>query len=78
MCHEQYVGAPVLLVDVRIVFGVGLEVERSERGVVGGDAGGGGGQVVVAEVLLQQVRVRRELHALVVATTLKRKGQYVS
>ena len=44
---------PVLLVDVGIVLGVGLEVERSERGVVGGDAGGGGGQVVVAEVLLQ-------------------------
>ena len=68
--------APVLLVDVRIVLGVGLEVERSERGVVGG-AGGGGGQVVVAEVLLQQVRVRGELHALVTAASLK-KGRVIS
>ena len=55
----------VLLVDVCVVFGVGLEVEGPEGGVVGGARGG---QVFVVEVLLQQVR---EFHALLASTPLK-------
>ena len=62
---------PVLLVDVCVVLGVGFEVEGSEGGVVGG---AGGGKVVVAKVLLQQVRVGRELDALA-STPLKRTSR---
>ena len=53
------------------MLGVGFEVEGSEGGVVGG---AGGGQVVVAKVLLQQVRVGRELDALA-STPLKRTSR---
>ena len=53
------------------MLGVGFEVEGSEGGVVGG---AGGGKVVVAKVLLQQVRVGRELDALA-STPLKRTSR---